>query len=209
VLSTSVTTSAQLSFDSLLIPGATIGKHLRHILDHYRLLLDVVQDPTLPLLSYDRRVRMTLIETSVPDALEAVQTVQDRLKAVRSLPHWLKRKVKLEAVTPEEVQLETTLGREVRPRALQAGPLSPVWRRPDRATRSSPHSCGSFRFMRFIISRASGSLPLEVRDWRATPALSLTCPDPMLMGLRRLPLRSPTHSVNDARARTSDLEMQV
>lgn len=121
LLSKSVTSSAQLSEDSRLIPGATIGKHLRHALDHYRLLLDVIEDASLPLLSYDRRVRMTLIETSIPDALEAVEIIQHRLRSLPSDGSWLKRKVKLEAVTPEEVQLETTLGREVEP------PLNPAF----------------------------------------------------------------------------------
>lgn len=98
------------------MPGATIGKHLRHILDHYRLLLDALADPATTRLSYDRRVRLTLIESSVPDALDAVRTLQAQLEELdRAGDEWLGRRVTLEAVTPADVEVETTCGREVSP----------------------------------------------------------------------------------------------
>lgn len=123
LFSSSLTSDAQLSFESLLMPGATIGKHLRHILDHYRLLLDVLEADGRTVLNYDKRVRLTLIETSRTEAGEAVRSLQRRLRALDEKGgEWLGRKVTLDAVTPEEVRLESTAGREVRPPAFSFHP---------------------------------------------------------------------------------------
>lgn len=96
------------------MPGATIGKHLRHILDHYRLLLDVLEADARGVLNYDKRVRLTSIETSRAEAAEAIRSLQRRLKALDvKEEEWLGRKLTLDAVTPEGVRLESTAGREV------------------------------------------------------------------------------------------------
>lgn len=138
LLETSVTRDDQLAFQSDLIPGSSIGKHLRyapplpvlspkrawaadhrhsrHTLDHFRLLLqsldhDDGDSSPLP-LCYDTRSRNVTSETSVSAALQSFQTLQTQLKRAESVPSG--RRIKLEAVTPTVVEVESTFGREVR-----------------------------------------------------------------------------------------------
>ena len=117
VHATAVTTDEQLTHASTLIPGSTIGKHLRHTHDHFRLLLDALRtsSPATPLLlSYDTRSRNVASETSHAAALESFRNLRRRLEhetsegAVEST-----RRVLLEAVTPERVGLESSWAREV------------------------------------------------------------------------------------------------
>jgi hypothetical protein len=48
---------------SMYVPGSTIGKHVRHLCDHFRLLLEALQAPdtnqsdSMPAINYDRRER--------------------------------------------------------------------------------------------------------------------------------------------------------
>lgn len=139
LLSETITTDAQLSYTSELIPGSTIGKHLRsvlfpsnarhragsadqdpprHIHDHFRLLLASLPGSSSTLaLSYDTRSRNLDSETSHPAALESFVSLRQQLdsatRAGRGVPS--ARKVLLEAVTPVVVELESTWGREVSP----------------------------------------------------------------------------------------------
>ena len=120
----SVTTDDQLTHASTLIPGSTIGKHLRHTHDHFRLLLDSLRtsSPSTPLLlSYDTRSRNVASENSHAASLESFRSLRRRLEeetcegAIDSA-----RRVLLEAVTPERVDLESSWAREVGRRMLPA-----------------------------------------------------------------------------------------
>lgn len=135
---------------SALIPGSTIGKHLRHTHDHFRLLLDSLAGTStapslsssaasssslLPLsLSYDTRSRNITSETSHAAALESFVSLQRRLEVDtqrgRGVP--AERRVLLDAVTPVVVQLESTWGREVRFLSLmgEAAGTRADWRAP-------------------------------------------------------------------------------
>ncbi|UZJ54444.1 hypothetical protein CBS101457_003764 [Exobasidium rhododendri] len=118
----------QMSAESHLIPGSSFGKHLRHVHDHYRVLLDAVDSSAssihgeaLP-LDYDKRVRAPPLERSAKRALKEFEDTQKRIKSLfgdEALPishSWersLDRKVLLTATTPEELEVGSTLGREM------------------------------------------------------------------------------------------------
>lgn len=92
----------------------------RHIHDHYRLLLDAAAPETkssAPLVfSYDTRSRNVAAETSRQAALDSYVELDRRLRDEtaqgKKLP--ANRRMKMEAVTPVIVELETTWAREVR-----------------------------------------------------------------------------------------------
>ncbi|KAL8291665.1 hypothetical protein RQP46_001923 [Phenoliferia psychrophenolica] len=118
LLESSVTTDSQLTHISTLIPGSTIGKHLRHTHDHFRLLLDSLRSsppsPSPLLLSYDTRSRNVASESSHAAALESFRNLRRRLEDETSEGRVDSgRRVLLEAVTPETVDLESTWAREL------------------------------------------------------------------------------------------------
>lgn len=91
-----------------------------HTHDHLRLLLDSLAastSSTTPLaLSYDTRSRNVAAETSQPAALASFQDLRRRLEVEteKGLKVPSGRKLKLEAVTPVVVEVESTWAREVR-----------------------------------------------------------------------------------------------
>ncbi|KAI5479712.1 hypothetical protein MNV49_002973 [Pseudohyphozyma bogoriensis] len=116
LLTSTVTEDEHLSFSSNLIPGSTIGKHLRHLHQHFLLLLSSLPSsssaPTEPLsLSYDVRSRNLASETSHAAAVASFEDLKERLAEGRNVPSGLS--VKLEAVTPVVVQVESSWAREV------------------------------------------------------------------------------------------------
>lgn len=106
-----------LSHESTLIPGSTIGKHLRHSLDHYRLLLDAVPSTSAAAgvieVNYDTRVRMVDMETSPNAALNAFEEMDKQLAQCVDQTD-LDQDIRLTALTPYHQEFGTTFGREVR-----------------------------------------------------------------------------------------------
>lgn len=120
LLQGAVITDEQLSFTSELIPGSTIGKHLRHTHDHFRLLLDSLSSPTsssnAPLtFSYDTRSRELKSETSHQVALDSFADLMKRFEVETDEGRRVQagKKVLLEAVTPDLVELESSWAREL------------------------------------------------------------------------------------------------
>jgi hypothetical protein len=137
VLSNTITTSEQLTHESSLIPGSTIGKHLRHIHDHFRLLLDALllnshstaditnnnqskQDDQAVQFSYDIRSRNLPSETIHSAALESFISLGKRIEVETGKGRNLvgNDQIILNAIIPYPVTLETTVAREVRPVVL-------------------------------------------------------------------------------------------
>ncbi|KAL7410181.1 hypothetical protein BDY24DRAFT_344458, partial [Mrakia frigida] len=95
-------------------------KHIRHILDHYSLLLDTLHSPS-PSLNYDIRRRLTPIESSLQVAKETVLAVSKRVTNLRSNPSstssstdgWLDRPLTVTAKTPAVLDFESSGGREL------------------------------------------------------------------------------------------------
>lgn len=115
LLDTTVKTEEHLVWSSKHIPGSTIGKHLRHALDHFTLLLDALDVETVALaLSYDVRKRNTPVETSCDAARAAYERVITRLEALNDTKRVaLAQAVQLAAETPHHVNVPTSFGREL------------------------------------------------------------------------------------------------
>lgn len=91
---------------------------IRHVHDHFRLLLDslaTVTPSTSLQLCYDTRSRNVSSESSHPAALASFQSLLRRFEVETSAGKEVsgERKIVLEAVTPYKVVLETSWGREV------------------------------------------------------------------------------------------------
>jgi len=111
-LADSQLTSDQLRYESKLLPGGSIGKHLRHAADHYNLLVKAASTEPPYSLSYDIRVRDTAVETSTDSARDAFLTIIGALKhIVTSTP--LDAPIMLHAMTPFPAVMNTTFGREL------------------------------------------------------------------------------------------------
>ncbi|MFK7759151.1 MAG: hypothetical protein AB8C13_04300 [Phycisphaerales bacterium] len=54
---------------SALFPGGTVGKHIRHTLDHFRASINT---PCIEVIDYDHRSRGVDVETSKAAALDAI-----------------------------------------------------------------------------------------------------------------------------------------
>lgn len=106
-----------LSYESKLIPGSTIGKHFRHSLDHYRLLLESVPPSATaaaPLeVNYDVRTRLLDMERDPAVAKKSFEDMDANLSSAVKKTE-LGKQVNLTALTPHHQELETSFGREVR-----------------------------------------------------------------------------------------------
>lgn len=94
------------------IKGGTIGKHVRHCLDHYRALIEGHADGRV--VEYDHRERNVPIEVDRAQALEAVQSLRLRIGALASdrLNDAVRIRVML-AGDGSEAELGSTLAREL------------------------------------------------------------------------------------------------
>ncbi|BGP18927.1 hypothetical protein JCM10213_005487 [Rhodosporidiobolus nylandii] len=141
LLQETATSDELLSHPSKLSPGSTVGKHLRHLADHYAALFQAVEgataasgaSPTSPShpsssranesplrLSYDNRARNVAAETSHAAAVRQFEDLQERLerlvggaKADGRGRIGAEREIRLEAVTPVKVEVGTTFAREL------------------------------------------------------------------------------------------------
>ncbi|KAJ7071537.1 hypothetical protein C8F01DRAFT_1110918 [Mycena amicta] len=107
-----VSTNAQLTVHSQFLPGSTIGKHLRHSIQHFELLLQCIQGPAPHILSYDVRKRDTLVEKDCDSARAALKETIQKLEEIvpgadPTTP------LKLQAVTPYLQEFDTSFGREL------------------------------------------------------------------------------------------------
>ena len=58
-------------------PGASIGAHYRHVLDHFQCLLDGIRSGSV---NYDQRRRSPVIETSLAAALVATERLREEFR---------------------------------------------------------------------------------------------------------------------------------
>ncbi|KAG0140803.1 hypothetical protein CROQUDRAFT_26600, partial [Cronartium quercuum f. sp. fusiforme G11] len=112
LLQNRLTTDAHLTTVSSLVPGSTVGKHLRHLHDHFRILLDAACSSDLK-LDYDSRRRNVPMETSVTVALSEFIMLRDRLlQQTQRLPS-SELPLRLSATTPHQLTFDTSFGREL------------------------------------------------------------------------------------------------
>ncbi|KZS93264.1 hypothetical protein SISNIDRAFT_485539 [Sistotremastrum niveocremeum HHB9708] len=123
LLSTSITSDAQMTYNSTSIPGSTIGKHLRHAYAHFDLLLEAMQGERPWIVNYDVRQRQSPIESSVRAAKEAIEGLILKLTHLRddvNADIHIDDPVILNAVTPDRQIFQSTFGRELWFAALHA-----------------------------------------------------------------------------------------
>ncbi|KAF8527893.1 hypothetical protein BU17DRAFT_39027 [Hysterangium stoloniferum] len=101
----------QFTYESKLIPGSTIGKHMRHARDHFELLFQAMKMPGPYIFSYDTRSRNTPMETSRQAAYDAMSSTISFIDQLL-IPH-LDEPVTLNAVTPYMQALQSSFGREL------------------------------------------------------------------------------------------------
>ncbi|GAA5830831.1 hypothetical protein JCM5353_000582 [Sporobolomyces roseus] len=122
LLATTITKDEYLQHTSTRSAGSTLGKHLRHLHDHYRLLLDAIpasnsspsSDDTLN-VNYDVRLRNGDAEVHHDACVESFVYLRERMKRDtkegKGIPS--SRPVRLTAIIPEKVVVESTFGREL------------------------------------------------------------------------------------------------
>jgi uncharacterized damage-inducible protein DinB len=65
----------------------SLGKHVRHVLEHYQTLLDACPGSPLPIaLDYEQREREAVLENDPAEALAQVKTVQKNLASLTATP---------------------------------------------------------------------------------------------------------------------------
>jgi hypothetical protein len=97
---------------SRVLPGGTIGKHVRHSLDHFRAVLEGSEGGGM--IDYDHRERDVPMESVPEAALEAIAELCLRLGKVGELH--LQQPVRVRVMlsgSGEEAELASTLGREL------------------------------------------------------------------------------------------------
>ncbi|KAI8870040.1 hypothetical protein GQ42DRAFT_146407 [Ramicandelaber brevisporus] len=109
---------------SQLVPHGTVGKHVRHIIEHFELLADAAEalvshshrgnDGKLlasdkVILCYNKRNRGSLVESSIPEAVRASDAVQGRLFDLIDNPHITSQ---LQLLVSDPVMV-STFGREL------------------------------------------------------------------------------------------------
>jgi len=122
VVNNVLTQDEQLVWGSKLLPGSTIGKHLRHARDYFDLLLACLSRPKPLELNYDIRSRNVPMETSRPIAASALEGTIQQLRHLQESGSTgiLEEQITLEAVTPFRQVMQTTVGREMWFAALHA-----------------------------------------------------------------------------------------
>jgi hypothetical protein len=96
---------------SRVLPGGTIGKHIRHTLDHFRAALE---GPLAGVIDYDHRERDTPMETDPAEALAAIEALRGRILELGAAD--LERPVRIRIMVSgdgREAELGSTLGREL------------------------------------------------------------------------------------------------
>jgi len=115
LLSENISSDEQLTFQSRLLPGSTIGKQLRHAHAHFLLLLEAITDSQSKewVVNYDVRQRNTPMETNIQSAKEAMENLIAKLNEFNELQLRSEDPIVVNAVTPDRQILQSSLGREI------------------------------------------------------------------------------------------------
>jgi hypothetical protein len=115
LLNENISSDDQLTFQSRLLPGSTIGKQIRHAHAHFSLLLEAITSSQTQqwVVNYDVRQRNTPMETSTQSAKEALLSLIDRLEKLKDFHLRSEDPIVVNAVTPDRQVLQSSFGREV------------------------------------------------------------------------------------------------
>ncbi len=107
-----VLSEATYTTESRTLAGGTIGKHLRHVLDHYQAVLSGVGSDCS--VDYDERERNVPMETDRGAAIEGIDRVLAGLDGVRACDPGLPLRLRvMVAADGTSLELSSTLGREL------------------------------------------------------------------------------------------------
>ncbi len=97
---------------SAVMHKGTIGEHVRHALDHYHAALGGARGE---IIDYDRRKRGRAIETDLGAALAELGCIREGLSRIdrRLSATAVRVRVMVNGATGEEIELGSTLGREI------------------------------------------------------------------------------------------------
>jgi uncharacterized damage-inducible protein DinB len=102
-------TNDQYTFQSATLFGATIGQHVRHILEFYQSVLNGFE---AKVINYDNRVRNLSIETDTKIAIQAIDDICSKLKEdISDLPMILEGNFCAEE--GKQIKIETSFLREL------------------------------------------------------------------------------------------------
>lgn len=97
---------------SRVLPGGTVGKHVRHTVDHFQSLMSGFEQRRV--VDYDHRQRGTSMESVQADAVAAIRDLRDRLNALSPPDMTQPVRVRLMlSARGTEAELLSTLGREL------------------------------------------------------------------------------------------------
>jgi len=115
LLNESISSDDQLTFQSQLLPGSTIGKQLRHAHAHFLLLLEAITPHRTQewVVNYDVRQRNTPMETNAESAKEAMHNLIAKLQELKEMQLRSEDPIVVNAVTPDRQILQSSLGREL------------------------------------------------------------------------------------------------
>ncbi|KAI9254069.1 hypothetical protein BY458DRAFT_521370 [Sporodiniella umbellata] len=106
--------TSHLVFESKVMPGSTIGKHLRHLADHFHLLYEQSASARL---NYDKRDRNTAVENNLDAARARLVELQERTKQSMNSNTRLEQHLVLSAtIDPKDnqtYQFNSSFGREL------------------------------------------------------------------------------------------------
>lgn len=91
----------------------SLGKHVRHVLEHYQTLLEACTVLPLPTtLDYEQRKRDAALENDPAEALARVKSVQENLASLTTTPYTTPLTLRY-PVDDSAAALPTSLGREL------------------------------------------------------------------------------------------------
>ncbi|GAA5810415.1 hypothetical protein MFLAVUS_003836 [Mucor flavus] len=102
----------QYSHPSKIMPAGTIGKHIRHVHDHFNLLYQSCHDPSNLVLDYDIRERNNPSETDRFIAIENLHELQANIPDV-ALETKLTLLASIDANDTKKYRFESSFGREL------------------------------------------------------------------------------------------------
>lgn len=99
--------------ESRTLQGGTIGKHIRHTLDHFRAVLEAANLRDC-VIDYDHRQRAVPMETQPGEAIKAIREIRERLLSLNA--EMLDAAVRVRVMVSgdgAEAELGSTLAREL------------------------------------------------------------------------------------------------
>lgn len=97
---------------SRLLPGGTVGKHLRHLTDHYAAILVGLEAGSC--IDYDHRERDVPMEVDMAAATRELHRLKARIVELTQTPHAMPMAIRVMVTgSGTEATLATSLGREL------------------------------------------------------------------------------------------------